>query len=752
MSVGSLAPDRGRSDRAEPDGVPPHAQVVPRAAPSAATLLDTLAVVVWSASPDGRLQFINAAAAEVLGHTPAEFFRDARLWDLLVHRRDRDRFTAHRSLRQRRSPRELEFRIVRADGREVWLHERIRTVNDADGCVVRIDGQIADVTSRKAAELRLGRLARWSSLLGRVRAEFWNCERPAVLGERICRRLVERDGFSLAWIGRLDAAAGAVITLAAAVDQGGALPNAVPDPGEMCASDSPLLAGLRHGRAGVAPAAVAIRIGASLGLPPAWRQILSLPLGAHPRQFGCLALVSTTIEPFCADSLRLLQEFADDLAEVLLRHEPREGAEQRLGVDRLTGLPTRALFLEHLARRIDAGVPFALMVFDVDRFKFINESLGHAVGDALLGTLAQRLRALRPEVELARPGGDDFALVLPGRYTERDLVRFFRDRLLPLLARPIHLAGEELRVSLKSGVARFPANGAEAAILLGNAERAHRSAQSGAESLRLFDSILEQSGASDGLRLENRLRRALERGEFCAQYQPKIDLRSGRMVGVEALLRWNDPDEGLIRPERFIQVLEETGVVLEVGRWMLAEVARQFRRWAERTPFPPRIAVNISPQHLCQRDFLKDVEAVLDACPAFAARLELEITESSIMVDMAANIAKLRVLRERGVEVSLDDFGTGYSSLSHLTRLPLSRLKIDRSFIAKMTETAADLAVVSSIISLAHTLDLKVTAEGVETSEQLKFLRLLRCDETQGYWSGPPLDADHVLTTSGTPA
>ncbi|MGZ8219472.1 putative bifunctional diguanylate cyclase/phosphodiesterase [Methylomagnum sp.] len=420
--------------------------------------------------------------------------------------------------------------------------------------------------------------------------------------------------------------------------------------------------------------------------------------------------------------------------------------------DLLTGLASRALCLDRLSQLIrrDSRAPFAVLVFDVDRFKHINDTLTYQAGDQLLRELATRLAELVPKANLARTSGDDFALVLADTGTESEIACFVHDTLLPALTRPILYDGQELRVGLKVGVACFPADGTDAATLLNNAELAHRGAQNAREPLLFFAEEMNQ-GAGEFLRVENKLRRASAQREFIAYYQPKLDLWHNRLSGVEALLRWRDPDNGLVLPGKIIPILEETGLILDVGRWMIEEAGDQYMRWMEQDPAPPCIAVNISPLQLSQRSFVADMEAAIKACDDRRGYLELEITESAIMHDVADNVRKLHAIREMGVEITVDDFGTGYSSLSYLTRLPLTRLKIDRSFIVDMTESADSLSIVSSIISLAHTLNLKVAAEGVETPEQLKFLKLLRCDEIQGYLYSPPVTADEALRFKARP-
>ncbi len=713
------------------------------------SLLDSLDCVVWSfAADDSRLLYVSRAAERLYGHPIHAFFDDPELWRRVVHPEDRKRMSEGRRTVIQEGAWEAEYRIIRSDRHVIWVRDRAHAVRDESGQIVRVDGLVSDISAQKEREARSLRLNRIYALSSGVTAAALRIhDREALLGE-ICRIAVEKGGFDLAWIGELETDSEKVVS-AARASRDSAWLSVLPPPSHPCGGDFPLGLGLRYDRPFFSCdiAADAPKVG-SLEEVVSWgvRGLALLPLKMGGRIWGCFVLGTREADIFDMDVERILLELSSDIVFALEQIQNESRLNHLALYDNLTGFANRSLFLDRLSQLIyrKGGMPFAVVVFDVDRFKYINETFGYQAGDYLLRELAARLAALAPKNHLARPSGDDFALVLAGLEAEDEIASFVYDPLSPAMTRPILYQGQELRIALKAGVARFPADGVEPAALLGNAELAHRGAQNSSESLLFFGDEICQ-GAGEFLRVESRLRRASEHREFAIHYQPKIDLRENRMYGVEALLRWRDPERGLVQPEKFISVLEEAGLILEVGRWVIEEASRQYHHWTALDPSPPCIAVNISPLQLSQRSFVADIAAAVETFQDRKSHLELEITESAIMRDVEGTIRKLHAVREMGVEITIDDFGTGYSSLSYLTRLPLNRLKIDRSFIADMTGSADNLSIVSSIISLAHTLNLKVAAEGVETPEQLKFLKLLRCDEIQGYLFSPPVEADKAL-------
>jgi len=368
--------------------------------------------------------------------------------------------------------------------------------------------------------------------------------------------------------------------------------------------------------------------------------------------------------------------------------------------------------------------------------------LGRPAGDALLKQVAAWLSQVVGDANLlARLDADHFGVVLPDVKHMRDAMRLLKRTMAAFLSHPFQLNDAVFRIAAKVGVAICPDDGADADTLFKNAESALKNAKLSGEKYLSYAQNMTVAVAGR-LTLENQLRQALDRKEFVLFYQPKMNLVSGAVTGAEALLRWNDPLTGMVAPNRIIPILEETGLMHDVGRWALSEAVAAYRRWYIAGLNPVRIAVNVSPMQLRNRGFLAEIRQAIADDPVAAAGLELELTESLIMEDVRVSIASLRSIRALGVNIAIDDFGTGFSSLSYLARLPVHTLKIDRSFVIDMGASPEGLALVSTIINLAHSMKLNVVAEGVETEEQSRLLRLLNCDETQGYYFGRPVPED----------
>jgi diguanylate cyclase (GGDEF)-like protein len=453
---------------------------------------------------------------------------------------------------------------------------------------------------------------------------------------------------------------------------------------------------------------------------------------------------------FDAGELTLLNEVAADVSFALQSMSRQEKLNHLAFYDALTGLANRSLFLERVAQHLrgaaSGGHQLALFVIDLERFRNINDSLGRPAGDALLKQVAEWLTRNAGDASLvARVGGDHFAAVLPEIAQGGDAARVLEKSLAAFLDHPFRLNDAVFRIALKVGAALFPDDGADAETLFRSAEAALRKAKSGGDRY-LFHTQKITEAVAGKFNLENQLRQALVNGEFVLHYQPKTSLRSGKMTSAEALIRWNDPRTGLVPPGRFIPILEETGLIHDVGRWALRKAVEDFLRWRAAGLPAVRISVNVSPLQLRNRGFITEIEQVIGIDAQAAAGLELEITESLIMEDVKHSIASLQAIRALGVTIAIDDFGTGFSSLSYLAKLPVDTLKIDRSFVTDMTAEPDGLALVSTIINLAHSLKLKVVAEGVETEDQSRLLRLLDCDEMQGFLFSKPVPVETFET------
>ncbi len=413
--------------------------------------------------------------------------------------------------------------------------------------------------------------------------------------------------------------------------------------------------------------------------------------------------------------------------------------------DALTGLPNRLLFNDRLllalaqARRLDEQV--AIMFIDLDRFKNINDSLGHSVGDQLLQGMAKRLeQCTRDEDTVARMGGDEFTVMLPRIKHLSDVDQVAR-KALEGLSQPLRVEGHELVVTASIGISLYPGDGEQAEVLMKNADSAMYRAKDQGKNKYQFYSADMNASAMEQLTLETQLRHALEHKEFCLHYQPQVDITSGQLIGFEALVRWQHPQQGLVLPGKFITILEESGLIVPVGEWILNQSCQQNVVWRKTGLIPVRIAVNFSSHQFREAAIDQLVTKVLAESGLSADGLEVEITEGVLMDDVQQSSETLRRLRAMGVAIAIDDFGTGYSSLSYLKEFPVDMLKIDQSFVRDITCNPQDMEIVTSIITMAHGLDLGVIAEGVETQEQLQLLRELGCDQIQGYFTGRPLTA-----------
>lgn len=436
------------------------------------------------------------------------------------------------------------------------------------------------------------------------------------------------------------------------------------------------------------------------------------------------------------------------LADISERKAQQQRIEHLAHHDALTGLPNRALCRDRLAQAMEQagrnGDKVAAIFIDLDRFKTINDSLGHHVGDELLQTVAMRLSScLRGGDTVSRLGGDEFVMILVV-HSANEAAYILERRVLPTLRQPCLIGGTEIRVSCSVGISLFPDDGRDIDILFRNADAAMYEAKSNGRNNYQFFTEELNARAFERLNTENNLRHALERQELVLHYQPQVDARSRRLVGVEALLRWRHPDLGLIPPARFIPVAEESGLIVPIGEWVIREACRQHVAWIEAGLPPIPVAVNISAVQFLQAGLAGTVRAAIAESGIEPECLELELTESVLMEDAETTIRALEKLKAMRVRLAIDDFGTGYSSLNYLRRLPVTRLKIDQTFVRDMLRDPADLAIIKAIIGLGHTLGMRVLAEGVENEEEFRALRAGGCDEMQGYAFARPMAAGQL--------
>jgi diguanylate cyclase (GGDEF)-like protein len=481
----------------------------------------------------------------------------------------------------------------------------------------------------------------------------------------------------------------------------------------------------------------------------------SFPLLVKGEVVGVMSFMSMEKDTFTPEFADLLQRLVDNVCFALEnfdRVDEKARADERIEYlashDGLTGLPNREMFNGLLRGAIDAAArhqrQFAVLFIDLDRFKVINDSLGHDAGDMLLMEIGGRLRrALRSSDVVARLGGDEFVVILE-ETAERGEVERIAAELLSVLSQPVLLTGHECHTTASIGIAIYPSDGTDVQTLTKNADMAmYLAKEDGKNGFRFFTTEFKTQSI-ERLTLETALRRALERGQFSLHYQPKIDIASGQITGVEALLRWDHPELGAVSPGQFIPLAEETGLIVSIGRWVLKEACAQNMAWQRRGLRPVTMAVNLSPRQFVDPHLLHDVDEALAASRMSPVLLQLEVTESMVMRNVSRAIKVLDAIQSRGIRLAIDDFGTGYSSMSLMKQFPIDTIKIDRSFIRDLPVDSEDQAIAQAIISMGKALGMTVIAEGVETHEQEAFLRNHACDEMQGFLFSRPLPAKQM--------
>lgn len=639
-----------------------------------------------------------------------------------------------------------EGEIFKRSGERRLIRWNCLKLQSRGGDVIGLAAVGEDITDRRQAEARIAYLNRIYAVLSGINNLIVRVRDRAELFRDACRIATTQGGFPLAMMGTVDRSAKTIVTVALEGED----PRVVAGiKAILSVSDGSVNAMVVEAIRTKAPA---IANDSQNDPRVAFREkhrelgcgsMVVLPLIVADEVAGVLALYAREKQFFHEEEMKLLTELASDIGFAIDHIDTRERLDFLAYYDALTGLANRNLFLDRLAQHMrsaaTSGRQLGLLLIDLERFKNINDTLGQAAGDALLRQVADWLRQTVGDADLlTRFSADHFAVVLPNVRHEDEVGRQVEKTLDAFISHPFHLNGEEFRIAAKIGIALFPHDGTDAGTLFKHAEVALKKAKVGGDRYLFYAQRMTETVAGR-LTLENQLRGALDREEFVLHYQPKVNVATGQLAGAEALIRWNDPATGLVPPARFIPILEETGLIYEVGRWALHRAIGDYLRWIRAGLAAVRIAVNVSPQQLGHRDFVGEIKLAVGSDPATAAGLELEITESMVMQDFKHNIVSLHAIRALGVCVAIDDFGTGFSSLSYLAKLPVDTLKIDRSFIIDMNVGDEGSALVATIISLAHALKLKVVAEGVETSEQLRLLKSLHCDEFQGFLFGKPV-------------
>lgn len=636
---------------------------------------------------------------------------------------------------------------LRKNGEEFPLEVSISRHETSEGMFYT--AILRDVSQSVRAQRRIEYLNHLYAVLSAINQLIVRASSRDELYTQACRILVEQGGFLRAWIGQVDRAAGRVEPqVAAGADDGflASVRDAFPLFEQPAPEETLAAAAVRTGRPCVSVDLHADpnTRAAQARLAPGAVAKAALPLQVGGQAVGVFVLHSRQIDAFDAERMRLLEELAGDIAFAIDHIAKAEHLDYISRFDVLTGLAGQKLWSERLNQHLAAHVAdeglIAVFALDIEHFRNVNQAFGRVAGDELLRLVAQRLLPFDDprSSRFGRIGGDHFAVFACDLDSVESIGRYLDRRLAETFQQPFDLPGGQVRVAAKVGVALYPGDGSDADELLRAAEAALKKAKDAGQRYVFFAPEMT-ARVAERLALEARLRRAVERQEFVLHYQPKATLVDGRLSGCEALIRWRDPEVGLISPLQFIPVLEEIGLIHEVGAWVLTQAVADYLRWRDEGRPAVRIAINVSPLQLRSSRFADTVAAALRADPRARDGIELEITESAVMEDVQQNVAVLRAIRALGASIAIDDFGTGFSSLSYLSKLPLDTLKIDRAFVEDMTAGPEGLALVSMIVNLAHSIGLKVVAEGVESEDQRRLLQALRCDQLQGYLYGHPL-------------
>jgi diguanylate cyclase (GGDEF)-like protein/PAS domain S-box-containing protein len=711
------------------------------------SIYESLPDMLWSVElPSQRIIYVSPAASAIYGHGPAEFVENASLWIDVVHVQDRPAVEMAWERLPESGSFDIEYRIVRPDGSIGWVHDRGRLIRDAAGAAVRADGVARDISEVVRQRERLSRLSRIRDLLGAVNAVCMRMRERGSLFAEFCRIAVARGGFAVARVVELDRS-GKLSLVATTETPHQAFFGVIDEYNSDPEAARSLLA---HALRSTQPM-VSNNVRDDERLPGRAEltksgnySLVILPVRVEDRVVAAAILRAKEPDLFDQEEIALLSEMVASLEFALELAAKQEKVNYLALYDPLTDLPNRTLFQDRLTQALEASrrssTMLSLTVFDIERFKAINDTFGQRAGDEVLCEIARRLRDAVGDINrVARLGGNMFAVMRPIQGAA-DAARVLDEVADQVVGRPVEVEGREIRVTAKAGIALFPDDGAEADALFRNAEASLNRAKKTGDRF-LFYAPHINARVAEQVDLESRLRRAVDRRELFFHFQPKVDMETKQIVGLEALMRWRGPDNQLVSPMRFVPVLEETGLILDAGRQAIEVAAALYREWTAKGINAPRIAVNVSALQLRQRSFVPDVIAAFGGA---GSGVDLEITESLLMEDIEESIRKLGAIKETGACIALDDFGTGHSSLAYLSRLPIDTVKIDRSFIRGMTENADATSIVSTIISLAKALRHKVVAEGVETEEQARLLRLLRCDQMQGYLFSPPVDKEKV--------
>ncbi|MCW8944310.1 MAG: EAL domain-containing protein [Sedimenticola sp.] len=647
---------------------------------------------------DGQYEYVSPSCAVITGRTAEEFYNHPNLMDQLIHPDDLARWNSHvHRINERGENESFDLRLRSVDGRIKWISHICMPIYDEKGRQTGVRSTNLDITDRKEDEDKLRQAS----------AIFMHVTEGVVITDANVKIIAVNQTFSdISGYSEVELL-GKSPTIWRSEQQGESFYQEMWDTinttRQWCGE---VINRRKNG-----------------DLYPAWLSISGV-VNDHGQITNYVSIISDT------SNLKQSQE----RVEYLAHH------------DLLTGLPNRRLFgdrLEHALQRAHRNkTVVAILHIDLDNFKSINDGLGHPVGDKVLQVAADRLHlAVREEDTVARVAGDDFSIILED-ITDSESVAHLANKILSAFATPFHVDNHELHVNISIGISLYPDDGDDVTSLIKNADAAMYQAKEKGKGCYCFYTQAMTNAALDRLTMENRLRKALSQDEFRLYYQPQYALNTGKLIGAEALIRWQNSELGLVSPDEFIPLTESTGLILPIGEWVLYEACRQAKSWQDEGYDLSRIGVNIAGQQVQHGNIVYTVNKVLEETGLDPTCLELEVTESFIMQQAEQAISTLQALRELGVALAIDDFGTGYSSLSYLKLLPINKLKVDRSFVKDIPNDKNSEAIVRAVIVLGKSLQLEVIAEGVETEEQEDFLKAEACDEVQGFYYSRPLPAD----------
>lgn len=708
---------------------------------------------VWETDVDGHYRFSSPGLEHILGLQAGDMLGSHFLQR--VHEEDQVVVSgAMRSLdakEQRLSA--LIARWRHQDGSYRWLERQALAVIDARGLIMGYRGTDRDITERKRQEHKSQRLNRIYRMMNSVNAAVLRVRDRVKLFEEVCRIAHSQGEYASSLI--MLANGSGVLQVAASAGENLerfgniSVPIRVRDADFASLTEQAMCTGLPAHCGDLTDSNTPVHLREDL---LAWglRSALALPLTVDGTTIGTVSLFSRESGAFSDEDISLLGQMAGTLSFALQFLEKEGQAKFLAYFDPMTGLARRSLFAERLSREMTdlslSATALEVLVLDIQRLAAVNDRFGRQGGDQLLQLVAERLKGeVREPTRLAYFGNGLFAILSDISQAAPGNAERLRQSLSKLFERPFLIDGQDVPVSAWIGAAGFPEDGEDAESLLQNAEHAvKRAKESGQKYLRYVRGM--SADLYSRMTLEHQLRVALDERQFVLQYQPKISLSTGRIEGGEALLRWQRPGCGLVAPGEFIPVLEDTGLIVEVGEWVIEETVRISREWLARGLPAVPLAVNVSPIQLKRLDFVQFALSAIERLNEEGGRLDIEITESALMEDLEGSTRKLRRLVEAGIHISIDDFGTGYSSLGRLAKLPVHALKIDRSFIANIAASETQTTLVSTIITLARSFHLLAIAEGVETDAQRQLLAGLNCDQYQGYLFARPLSAEDFRT------